>query len=272
MGLMGFSFLLYNQTTGLLDPTSDAGRVGGADMAFSGSSFVFALISYTQTRIYPSDASLRSTRVAVSTTVGFFMTALLLQWSFNLRFESYACGFSLVQLAAIVPATCSLIKYSYQIRANMINKSTAGVSKFAMWTDFLGNVFCGVQLQIDSVIAGYPSFVQDPHFNLAKALIASFGTVNTIILLSQIHIIYRSGKHVGQDDFDVLVDNEVCSEKNYKQLLSPLLDKNQIRQRQYCDLRTADETRSDASDALSYSAKSSTVTIEYQAEFKCDYF
>ena len=86
----------------------------------------------------------------------------------------------------------------------MIKQSTAGVSKFAIWSDFLGNVFCGTQLQIDSVIAGYPSFAQDPHFNLAKALIASFGTVNTIIILSQIHIIYKQSKH--DEQFNALVD------------------------------------------------------------------
>ena len=77
----------------------------------------------------------------------------------------------------------------------MIKQSTAGVSKFAIWSDFLGNVFCGTQLQIDSMIAGYPLFIQDPHYNLAKALIASFGTINTLIILSQIHIIYKSGPY-----------------------------------------------------------------------------
>ena len=104
----------------MLDPTSDAGRVGAADMAFSSSSFVFALISYTQTIIYPSDASLRSTRIAAIIIISFFAIAAVLQWIFGLRFESYAFGFSLVQFAAIVPAMSSLIKYSYQIRANII--------------------------------------------------------------------------------------------------------------------------------------------------------
>ena len=47
-------------------------------MAFSGSSFVFALIAYTQTIIYPSDASLRSTRIAILTVVGLFLTASIL--------------------------------------------------------------------------------------------------------------------------------------------------------------------------------------------------
>ena len=66
----------------------------------------------------------------------------------------------------------------------MIKKSTAGVSRPAIWSDFLGNVFCFTQLQIDSMVAGYPSFIQDPRFNLAKALIAVFGTINTIVILT----------------------------------------------------------------------------------------
>ena len=78
VGLIGFSFLLLNQSCGVIDPTSDAGRVGAADMAFSGSSFVFALIAYTQTIIYPSDASLRSTRIAALTVIGLFGLAAIL--------------------------------------------------------------------------------------------------------------------------------------------------------------------------------------------------
>ena len=63
--------------------------------------------------------------------------------TFDVRLESYA-GLSLVQLTGIMPGTCSLLKYFYQIRSNMINKSTDGVSRFAVWTDFLGNMFCGI--------------------------------------------------------------------------------------------------------------------------------
>ena len=78
VGLTGFSFLLFNQTIGMLDPTSDAGRVRATDMAFSGSSFLFALIAFLQTVIYPSDDSMRSTRTAVSFVFGFFSCAAFL--------------------------------------------------------------------------------------------------------------------------------------------------------------------------------------------------
>ena len=78
MGLLGFSFLLFNQTVGLLDPNSDAGRVRATDMAFAGSSFLFALIAFVQTVVYPSDASMRSTRIAVSLVFGFYAFAAFL--------------------------------------------------------------------------------------------------------------------------------------------------------------------------------------------------
>ena len=71
------------------------------------------------------------------------MIAALLQYAVGLRFESYALGLSLVRFAAIVPGTCSLIKYSYQIRTNIVKQSTFGISQYAIWSDFFGNVFCG---------------------------------------------------------------------------------------------------------------------------------
>ena len=60
-------------------------------------------------------------------------------------------------------------------------------------------------MQIDSVIAGYHFFINDPHFNLAKALIAVFGTINTAIILSQIYIIYRTSEY---DKKSYIVDDK----------------------------------------------------------------
>ena len=103
-----------------------------------------------------------------------------------------------------------------------MKQSTRGVSKYAYWSDFLGNVFCGTQLQIDSVIAGYHLFINDPHFNLAKALIAFFGTVNTIIILTQIYIIYKSPEDYYKN-YNVY-DEEIRSPNATKKLLlTPLL-------------------------------------------------
>ena len=80
IGLTGFTFLFINQSIGIIDPNSDAGRVRATDMAFSSSSFVFALIAYIQTIIYPSDTSLRSTNLCVSVVFGFFIVAAFLQY------------------------------------------------------------------------------------------------------------------------------------------------------------------------------------------------
>ena len=104
--------------------------------------------------------------------------------------KSYA-GISIIDLAAFMKAGSSLCKYLFQIRENFINKSTEGVSKLAFWTDFLGGIFCFLQLKIDAKAAGYPSFLADPQLNLAKTLIAFFSLVNTSIVLIQIHCIYK---------------------------------------------------------------------------------
>lgn len=78
----------------------------------------------------------------------------------------------------------------FQMAENVKNKSTEGVSKAAYVADFLGTLFCLCQLQLDSVLAGYSSFFVDPHFNVAKTLIAIFGLVNSSIILAQIVLIY----------------------------------------------------------------------------------
>ena len=59
------------------------------------------------------------------------------------------------------------------------------------------------------MVAGYAAFWSDPRFNLAKALIAVFGTVNTMIILIQMYIMYRrSGATAPEDDFLALDDEE----------------------------------------------------------------
>ena len=63
ISLVGFSFLLMNQTVGFLNPASDAGRVGFWDMAFAVSSFTFGLTCLCQTMIYPSDTSMAMTKL-----------------------------------------------------------------------------------------------------------------------------------------------------------------------------------------------------------------
>jgi len=141
-----------------------------------------------------------------------------------------------------VPGVCSLIKYSYQIRANILNRSTAGISSWAIWSDFLGNVFCGSQLQIDSIVAGYTVFWADPRFNLAKALIAVFGTVNTSIILFQMYIIYKTKASYSSDEFALLQDEEI--QFNDKRLNSPLLKK----QRKFSESFDDKSTTSASSD------------------------
>ena len=83
IGLVGFSFLLMNQTVGFLDPVSDAGRVGGWDMTFALSAFTFGLTCFIQTIIYPSDAGNPAIRFAAITVFGAFLFASILEHMFN---------------------------------------------------------------------------------------------------------------------------------------------------------------------------------------------
>ena len=110
-------------------------------MAFSICSFIFALIAYSQTFMYESDPSLYSTRLAISLIVGTFFVATCLEYVLHVRCESYM-GISLIVFAALIKAGSSLVKYLYQIKCNMVKRSTFGVSKFAIWSDFIGTLFC----------------------------------------------------------------------------------------------------------------------------------
>ena len=46
IGLTGFTFLFVNQTIGVIDVNSDAGRIRATDMVFSTSAFTCGLIAY----------------------------------------------------------------------------------------------------------------------------------------------------------------------------------------------------------------------------------
>jgi len=189
VGFVGFFFLVFNQTIGKIDPTTDAGRVHIMDLIFAQLALFFSSVAYTQTVIYPSHNSLTSTKVVMAFLLTAFFLFATVECAFGVPLKSYLF-ISLIDLAAFIKAGSSLIKYLFQIRENWINKSTQGVSKAAFWADFWGGAFCFAQLQIDSVVAGYPSFIADPQLNTAKVLIATFGLINTTIILIQIYCIY----------------------------------------------------------------------------------
>lgn len=53
--LIGFILLLFNQTAGWCDRTSDAGRVHKVDLVYSAGSVLINAATVVQTMIYPSD-------------------------------------------------------------------------------------------------------------------------------------------------------------------------------------------------------------------------
>jgi hypothetical protein len=85
-GFVGFFFLVFNQTIGKIDPTTDAGRVNIMDLIFALQAFVCSSCAYTQTMIYPSHRSLRSTRVIVGTLTTVFLFGAVLETQFNIPF------------------------------------------------------------------------------------------------------------------------------------------------------------------------------------------
>ena len=192
-GFVGFFFLVLNQTIGMIDTTTDAGRVHTMDMFFSQAAFFCASCSYTQTMVYPSHKPLLSTRLTVGIVIAVFLMAAFLETVIGLPLKSYAF-ISLIDLAAFIKAGSSLVKYFFQIRENWINKSTEGLSKAAFVTDMLGGLFCFFQLQLDARIAGHAWFLVDPQLNTAKVLIATFGFVSTNIILIQMFCIYDGQK------------------------------------------------------------------------------
>lgn len=111
-GTVGFYFLLFNQMIGKINPWSDAGRVNVMDMSFAILAFFCASAAYTQTFIYPSTPSLRSTRVMNGAVVGGFFMAAFLECYLGVALKSYT-GISLINLAAFLKAGSSLIKYVF---------------------------------------------------------------------------------------------------------------------------------------------------------------
>ena len=130
VNLIGFFFLVFNQTIGKINPYSDAGRVNNMDMTFAIIAFVCANSCYTQTFIYPNVPAMKSTRILVGTvTLSFFFLAFM-ECYLNITMKSYL-GISLINTAAFLKAGSSLIKYIYQIFENFKNKSTKGLSSLA---------------------------------------------------------------------------------------------------------------------------------------------
>lgn len=100
------------------------------DLIFAQVAFVSSSITYTQTMMYPSHASLLSTRIIIGVICGVFFLAAVIETVFGVPFKTYT-AVSLIDLAAFIKAGSSLVKYLFQIRENFINKSTEGVSRLA---------------------------------------------------------------------------------------------------------------------------------------------
>jgi hypothetical protein len=130
VGTLGFALLMFNQTIGMINPHTDAGRVNMSDLSFAILALNCSTIAFVQSRIYPATPTLTSTRVMAYSVISLFFFAAIVECYYGMPLKSYA-GVSLINLAAFFKAGSSLLKYLYQIYENMKNKSTEGVSKLA---------------------------------------------------------------------------------------------------------------------------------------------
>ena len=82
------------------------------------------------------------------------------------------------------------------------------------------------------MIAGYSFFFADPQLNLAKTLIATFGLLNTFVILIQIHVLYGSKTKLASMEY-VGVEND--TEIGYVKMLKEPLLAEEKRQRKVSD-------------------------------------
>ena len=141
----GFSFLLFNQMCGFLDPTSEAGHVGNMDITFAIAATIFSALSYAQTFIYPSEQRNRATSYGVAACVGFWLGCGLFQLLTG-RLSSTNNAFSLILMATIFKSSSTCLKYLYQIALNYQRKSCAGLSAPGITLDWIGAICCLTQI------------------------------------------------------------------------------------------------------------------------------
>ena len=103
---------MLNQTVGMIDSSTDAGRVHVMDLTFARLAFTAGSISYMQTLIYPGHNCLTSTRISVAVIILVFFLAGMLECWFGIPFKNYS-GISLLDLAAFIKAGSSFVKYLF---------------------------------------------------------------------------------------------------------------------------------------------------------------
>lgn len=182
---IGFTVLLFNQLTGLVDPYSPAGRIHVIDVLAFLVLFLASSTSLTYTFIYPSDKPY---------TLSVFIWLLILScWVFGGILEGYADypmsiylgqGVSWVRTCGLINSLTCFSKYTMQTLHNYRKKSVTGLSPATMALD-LGCTASGVfQLQFDSWANGYGFFLLDPRLNVAKVcLLGISGAFCSFILV-----------------------------------------------------------------------------------------
>ena len=112
VGFVGYSFLLFNQLEGYVDPYSEAGKIRFMDLAFAILATTFSSISFTQTFIYPHEKRNSTTTWAIIACIAFFIGVGVFQMADH-KIGSSVCLLSLVTLATIFKAASTGGKYLY---------------------------------------------------------------------------------------------------------------------------------------------------------------
>lgn len=157
MGAYGFFFYLVTQTEGIIaGEFSSVGKVSSIDFIFAVTSFILTTVAYSQTFMYPSESNSRLVMQALALFSVIF--ALIGIWEL-------LYGHSILTpmtLAALYKGGSSGSKYAFQMYLNYRCKSTVGLSSIAVGSDWVGAIFCLLQIQIDAMIDGYGNMLVWP--------------------------------------------------------------------------------------------------------------
>jgi hypothetical protein len=159
------------------------------DMVFAILMFFFSAWTYVQTMIFPSSPPYGYTVALSHISIVAMVVFAFTEGYYGVPLQNYA-GISLMTYCALVKATSTATKYSYQVYLNYKKKSTHGVVWHVLTADLIGSVLGIAVMQIDAVQGGYGFILNDPRMNFAKLLLCLFSGGFDAFILIQIFFIY----------------------------------------------------------------------------------
>lgn len=198
IAFLGFVMLLTNQTVGLVDPYSDAGRVHVVDEIAATFYLAISASQLVQTTIYPRDKPMQFTIISWAFIMAVFVLGGLAEGYLGIMMKSYL-GISWIVYCALGKALSTLLKYFMQAFHNYKRKAVTGASPLAFAADLTGASLALIQMQIDSIVAGEGFFLFDPRMNLAKFLLCFFSGSFDAVILVQYFFLYSKASRTPKE-------------------------------------------------------------------------